>query len=169
MTPAAHPSEGDSESYIPGCSQNPFTFLSEPMTSPNMHPSPLFFEATGCGSHAAWCYGRDPSIDQPTVFYYQASLAGLGHQETNEPWSLPSVQHSKASVIHFTGERSSSRDENGLVGTEVGSLPCYEIGQYGFQVSDRPLALSNAEGALLLAKGSGVGWHRTDEADAVRR
>lgn len=101
MTPAAHPSEGDSESYIPSCSQNPFTFISEPMTSPNMHPSPLFFEATGCGSHAAWCYGRDPSIDQPTVFYYRASLAGLGHQETNEPWSLPSVQHSKASVIHL--------------------------------------------------------------------
>ena len=46
MTPAAHTSEGDSESYIPGCSQNPFTFLSEPMTSPNMHPSPLFSEAT---------------------------------------------------------------------------------------------------------------------------
>ena len=65
------------------------------MTSPNAHPSPIL-EATGCSPHSLWCYGRDPSIVQPTVFYYRAPLAGLGHLETNEPWSLSSAQHSKA-------------------------------------------------------------------------
>ena len=135
----------------------PFAFLSESMTSPNAHPSPLSFEAAGCSPHTPWCYGRDPSIVQPTVFYYQAPLAGLGHLETIKPWSLSSVRHGKAPGIQLTGERSSSSDENGLAGTEAGSLPCFAIGQCGFQISDGLPARSNAEGALLLAKGSGVG------------
>lgn len=54
------------------------------------------------------------------------------------------------------GKRSSSGDENGLAGTEAGSLPCFEIVQCGFQISDGLPARSNAEGALLLAKRSGV-------------
>lgn len=127
----AHPSEGNSKSYIPSYSQNPL-LSSVNVWPPQASTPPLFFEATGCSPHAPQCYGRDLPIVQPTVVYYQAPLAGLGPLETNEPWSLTSVQQSKAFLIHFTGEKNSSRDENRLVGTEVGSLPCFETGQQWF-------------------------------------
>lgn len=73
----------------------------------------------------------------------------------DDPQSRASGQQSKASVSHFIGEKNRSRSENGLAGTEVGSLSCSETGQDGSHISDCPSPPSSAEKALLAGKDLG--------------
>lgn len=54
-----------------------------------MSDPPLFSEATGGSPYTMPHYGRNPSIVQPMVFYYQAPLARVEPQRLTGPSLYP--------------------------------------------------------------------------------